>query len=165
MRPVIHTASTGSKVNKLNYSKSRSAGRSRNQKMVAVVVPDIQDPFFHLLLKGISDIARVHRYCTALFNSDNSKAIEQENLELAAEQNIDGIIIIPSNKNVELIDSFIENKIDIVFLDRIIDRDDISYVISDDEEEKLPGKWKTASLHSGGPVEPSFSNQGRQCRK
>ncbi len=121
-------------IHKLHYSKSRSAGRSRNQKMVTVVVPDIQDPFFHTLLKGISDIARVHRYSIVLCNSDNSKTIEKENLELAVEQNIDGIIIIPSNKNVELIDRFIQSKIDVVFLDRIIDRDDICYVISDDEE-------------------------------
>lgn len=134
-------------INTLHYSKSRSAGRSRNQKMVTVVVPDIQDPFFHILLKGISDIARVHKYCIILSNSDNSKTIEQENLELAVEQNIDGIIIIPSNKNVELFDSFIEHKIDVVFLDRIIERDDICYVISDDEE----GAYQAAKylLHLG----------------
>ena len=120
-------------IDQLHYTKIRSAGRHR-QKMVAVVVPDIQDPFFHTLLKGISDIARVHRYSIVLFNSDNSKTIEQENLELAVEQEVDGIIIIPSNKTVALIDSLIENEIDVVFLDRVIDRKDICYVISDDEE-------------------------------
>ncbi len=134
-------------INKLHYSKNRPASRSSSQKMVAVVVPDIQDPFFHTLLKGISDIARIHRYSIILFNSDNSKTIEHENLELAVKQNIDGIIIIPSNKNVECIDSFIENKIDVVFLDRIIERDDICYVISDDEE----GAYQAAKylLHLG----------------
>lgn len=121
-------------INKLHYAKNRSVNRSRNQKMVTVVVPDIQDPFFHILLKGISDIARVHKYCIVLFNSDNSRVIEQENLELAVEQNIEGVIIIPSNKKVEVIGDFIEKNIDVVFLDRVIDRDDICYVISDDEE-------------------------------
>ena len=50
------------------------------------------------------------------------------------EQDIEGAIIIPANKNVKIIDNFIEKNIGVVFLDRIIDRDDISYVISDDEE-------------------------------
>ena len=68
---------TADKVNEaidiLHYEKNRSAGRSRNPKMITVIVPDIQDPFFHTLLKGIGDMARVHKYCLVLFNSDKLK--------------------------------------------------------------------------------------------
>jgi DNA-binding LacI/PurR family transcriptional regulator len=126
-------------INELGYVRERAPGRRWKYKMVAVLVPDIIDPFFHSLLKGISDIARIHHYSFVLFNSDNSEGHERENLKLSIEQNVDGIIIIPSGTDVEMFDNLIEKGNHVVFLDRVIDCDNYTYVVSDDEEGAYQG--------------------------
>ena len=121
-------------VDELQYEIERPVKRSNKHKFLAVLVPDILDPFFSVLLQGVGDIARMHKYNIILCNSNNSENIETENISLLIESGVDGIIIVPSGNDVELADRLIEENIHCVFLDRIIDREDISCVISDDED-------------------------------
>lgn len=119
-------------VSRLNYAKS---GLPTQRRLVAVFVPDILDQFFANLIKGISDVARLHSFDLLLFNSDNTDSLERAALKSALESPCEGVIIAPTSTQHELVDLVLSRpSFHHVFLDRIIEDDRINYIVSDDKE-------------------------------
>ena len=122
-------------IDDLNYGKERALSQATSkEKQIAVIVPDIVDPFFSELLRGIVALARVHGYSIILCNSDYSAAVEHEYIASAVERELEGIILVPTSGSIALLDTLLQKSIHVMFLDRIVENDDISYVISDDKE-------------------------------
>lgn len=117
----------------LHYEIERPVKHASKNKLLAVLIPAISDQFFSVLLQGIEDIARMHKYNMIVCNSNNAIQIETENISLLSESGVEGIIIVPCGSNVKAIDTLLAEHRHVVFLDRILERDDINYVISDDE--------------------------------
>ena len=122
-------------MHELNYDFEEAFNKSQKKvKQLAVMVPDILDPFFSLSIKGLSDIARKHKYNIVLYNSDNSSDIEKENIELIISSQITGVIVVPTIVEETAYIRFNTNDIPFVFLDRYLKIENSSYVISDDKE-------------------------------
>jgi LacI family transcriptional regulator len=62
---------------------------------LGLVVPDITNPFFPEVARGVQDAARRHRYNVFLCNSGEDKQEELNVLYSLAEQGVDGVIISP----------------------------------------------------------------------
>jgi LacI family transcriptional regulator len=121
-------------VRDLGYTSTKPRERTRVKK-IAVMVPDITNPFFPLLLKGIANIARVQNVQIALYDSSTDETIEKNNINMLLNNGINGLIMIPFSEHISpMILKLIEEKFPLVFLDREIDREDISSVTSDNEE-------------------------------
>lgn len=122
-------------VRELNYEKTRSEGpkQARLTKAVGLIIPDILNPFFPLLIKGIEHVSKIHGYSLILCDSENDAELEQQHINNLYDNGIDGIIMIPSSETVH-VEKFVRRGIPFVFLDRFIEMDDASYVISDNEE-------------------------------
>lgn len=124
-----------SAMDELNYEWEETAPKNnKKMKHLAIIVPDILDPFFSLLTKGIGDIARKHLYNVILYNSDNSPELEEENIELTTASDIIGAIVVPSSVKKATYLQLQEHDVPFVFLDRYLGLDSCSYVISDDKE-------------------------------
>jgi LacI family transcriptional regulator len=122
-------------MDELNYEPdSYGSRRARKTGTIAVVIPELTDQFFAILIKGISDEGRLHGYSLLLYNTDNSPDLEREVLATALDKEIDGIIIVPSDDDPELVELFEERNVHYVFLDRVVSKEDIPSVVSDDEE-------------------------------
>jgi LacI family transcriptional regulator len=64
--------------------------------LLACVIPDVTNPFFPELVRGIEDIASAEGYGTLLCNTDNDSDKEADYLSLLARHRIDGLLLIPA---------------------------------------------------------------------
>lgn len=81
---------------KLNYRPNllaRSLIKQRTQT-IGMVVSDIANPFFPMVVRGAEDAAQSHGYNLLLCNSDDMIEREERQLELLLSRRIDGILLV-----------------------------------------------------------------------
>lgn len=85
-------------IEELNYTPSAIARSLSTNKTntIGVIVPEINNPFFGEIIKGISQVADEHNLNLILFNTDDSREKELKALKLLKEQRIQGVIITPT---------------------------------------------------------------------
>jgi len=82
-------------IRKLRYRPNllaRSLAKQRTHT-IGVVVPDISNPFFPLVVRGAEDAAQKHGYSILLCNSDYRREKEERYLELLLAKRVDGILL------------------------------------------------------------------------
>src|SRR6201997_5661355 len=80
---------------KLNYRPNllaRSLAKRRTHT-IGIVVPDISNPFFPMIVRGAEDAAQKRGYNLLLCNSDDSQEKEESALELLLSKRVDGILL------------------------------------------------------------------------
>lgn len=82
-------------IEKLNYVPNNIARSLAGKKTatVALMVPDILNPFFPEVARAIEDAANLQDYTVILCNTDNNPQKEQKYIETLIQKQIDGIII------------------------------------------------------------------------
>ena len=82
-------------IRKLNYRPNLLARSLAKQKThtIGMVVPDIANPFFPLVVRGAEDAAQKRGYNLLLCNSDDTQAKEESELELLLSKRVDGILL------------------------------------------------------------------------
>ncbi len=122
----------------LNYYKSKTAGSKKKSggNIIGLIVPDILNPFFPLLIKGIENIAKIQGYSVILCDSENDCEIEEKHIKNLLQKGIDGLIFVPSPGKNAFINDLINEQVDfpLVFLDRKIENEHINFVTSANEE-------------------------------
>jgi LacI family transcriptional regulator len=80
---------------KLNYRPNLIARSLIKQKTqtIGMVVPDIANPFFPMVVRGAEDAAQRHGYNLLLCNSDDMLDKEEKALELLLSKRVDGILL------------------------------------------------------------------------
>ncbi|WP_080872904.1 LacI family DNA-binding transcriptional regulator [Oceanobacillus timonensis] len=89
-------------------------GRS---KMIALFVPDIMNPFFPELARGVEDFMNQNGYTFVLCNTDNNPAKEEAYMHALKQKSVDGMIVVSSTISEEHVR---ESNIPIIALDRIL---------------------------------------------
>ena len=113
----------------------RSTPQGKKETQIGLVIPDITNPYFPLLIKGITSAARVHDVDLVLCNADSDFETEQYYFEELLRKKVDGIIYIPFQEAVDpLVTDLIKDRYPIVFLDREVQFEDICSVTSNNEE-------------------------------
>jgi LacI family transcriptional regulator len=82
-------------IRKLNYRPNliaRSLAKQRTQT-IGMIVPDIANPFFPMVVRGAEDAAQKHGYNLLLCNSDDNLDKEQSAVELLLSKRVDGILL------------------------------------------------------------------------
>src|SRR6202161_3079830 len=80
---------------KLSYRPNllaRSLAKRRTHT-IGIVVPDISNPFFPLVVRGAEDAAQKHGYSILLCNSDDRLEREEACLEVLLAKRVDGILL------------------------------------------------------------------------
>jgi len=83
----------------LSYLPSRAARTLRvgTSQAVGVVIPDLQNPFFTAMVRGIDGVLQAAGYTLLLSNADEDVAREQHILETLRAEGVAGIIFVPIN--------------------------------------------------------------------
>ena len=91
-------------------------------KTIGLIIPDVQNPFFPQVIRGVEDCAMENGYTVFLCNSDSDIKKEQKYLYTFLEKRVDGIIINTSGDlNDKKLTALIhKSNIPIVILDRKI---------------------------------------------
>ncbi len=82
-------------IRKLNYRPNliaRSLAKQRTHT-IGMIVPDIANPFFPMVVRGAEDAAQKHGYNLLLCNSDDILAKEEVAVELLLSKRVDGILL------------------------------------------------------------------------
>jgi LacI family transcriptional regulator len=109
-------------ISKFNYIPNEVARSlfNKQSKTVALIVPDIKNPFFPEVARAIEDVMSSHEYTLILCNSDEQVEKEIMYLDVMKQKYVDGIIIVTNT----LTPQHIENRnIPVVALDRSISLD------------------------------------------
>src|SRR6267142_1015449 len=82
----------------LKYQPSQLArGLRRNStNMLGMVIPDITNPFFPAVVRGVEDIAFKGGYRLVLCNTDNDAAKEKAHLDQLRSYRPAGLLVIPA---------------------------------------------------------------------
>ncbi|MDG0858513.1 LacI family DNA-binding transcriptional regulator [Staphylococcus equorum] len=111
-----------SAITQLKYQPNEAARTlyKRKSKMIGLLLPDISNPFFTLIARGVEDVALAHGYQVLIGNSDNDIDKAKNYLSTFVAHNCTGMISTALNENV------IENTLNtygipFVFVDRIND--------------------------------------------
>src|SRR5215475_11529343 len=82
-------------IQKLNYRPNLIARSLIKQKTqtIGMIVPDIANPFFPMVVRGAEDAAQKHGYNLLLCNSDDNLEKEARAVELLLSKRVDGILL------------------------------------------------------------------------
>jgi LacI family transcriptional regulator len=119
---------------KLGYINNSIAGalRSGSTKTIAIILGDISNPHFALMVKEIDSVARRYKYSSIIFNTDEEPEREKDALYIALGKKVDGVIICPtqrSNANIELLN---KARVPFVLMGRNYDNIESDSVVCDD---------------------------------
>jgi LacI family transcriptional regulator len=123
-------------VNELGYRPSQVARsmRTKRTNYLGLVLPDIINPFFPEIVRGVDDYARKNRYNVILVNTDNDYEVQTSSVEMFINRGADGIIlggIAGGKKDTEFLNKIIDRSIPVVLIDRFIPGVNASHVVTD----------------------------------
>jgi len=119
-------------ITQLGYERNAIAGSLRTDKtyMVALVIPDITNPFWPAVARGVQDTLEAHDYTVVTVNSEWDIAIETRYLKMVRHNRFDGVIINPTNASLTDVNNI---NIPLVILGSQNDYPDLDTVSSDTE--------------------------------
>lgn len=87
-------------VKKLNYTPNHIARslKTKTTSTIGIVIPDISNPFFSELTRGIEDIANQYDYTVIICNTDENQKKEKKYLNTLISKGIDGLIFVGTGK-------------------------------------------------------------------
>ena len=112
------------------YARSLRGKRSR---MIAMLVADITNPFYHPLVRAVQDVAFKHRYDVMIANSDHTRDKEELFVESLRRRPVDGAVMIPYHLTAtDLDDLIIRTGVAIAAVGSRIDHPHIDVSFTDD---------------------------------
>ncbi len=96
-------------VERLGYYPNVHAGSLRGQKnfMIAMMIADIANPFYHPMVRMVQDVAHAHRYDVMIANTDHTREGEMLFIESVIRRPVDGIVLVPYHLREAEIDRII----------------------------------------------------------
>ena len=122
-------------VEDLGYEPDLTARTLRTGRTatVGVMVPDLTNPLFPPILRGIED-ALLERGFTALIgNTDNDLEREQRVQRALRARNVDGFILMTTHRSDQALAALVRDEIPVVTVNRVAGEPDIPSVRADDD--------------------------------
>lgn len=118
----------------LAFVPSRTARTLRRQssQVVALVIPDIENPFWTAVARGVEDRARAAGYSIMLGNTDEDPERQSEYVKIAIAEHISGVILVPGGDDAAL-GRLIARGCPVVAVDRSVKDVDVDRVLFDNE--------------------------------
>jgi LacI family transcriptional regulator len=131
--------------------------RTRQSSTVGVLIPDLTNPLFPPMVRGIEDELQPAGYTALLYNTDSDPERELRGIDTLMARQVDGFIIAPTETNVDRVREMIEEGIPVVLVNRSAPRISGFAVTPDDRRgasiavEHLASLGHRAIAHIGGP--------------
>ncbi|GAA2760539.1 LacI family DNA-binding transcriptional regulator [Actinopolymorpha rutila] len=108
---------------KLRYQPNAIARnlRRRGTRVWALVITNINNPFYTALARGVEEAASELGFSVLLYNTEEDEARERRYLDVAAQERVAGAVVVPRANNSE-VSSLLAAGIPVVVVDRRLDR-------------------------------------------
>ncbi len=90
----------------------------RRTKTVGIVIPDVTNPFYPEIMRGMEDVARGSGYSVLFCNSNEDEELERSHLSMLFSRRVDGVVIAPANAYA-VRDRLTRQRIPFVLCDRV----------------------------------------------
>jgi LacI family transcriptional regulator len=94
--------------------------RSGQSRTLGLIVPDVANPFFTEVARGVEDAASKRDYAVFLCNSDESATKEDRYINVLIQQQVRGVLITPADMKSDRLEAMRERGIAVTLLDREI---------------------------------------------
>ncbi len=106
----------------LGFKPNRVARRLRQQggirHLLGLIIPDIQNPFFAEIARGVEDVAYANKFAVMLCNSDDSLEKQEFYADVLCSESVDGIILPPISDRDPVVRRLIKSGLPVVTVDR-----------------------------------------------
>jgi len=159
----------------LGYKPNRVARRLRTQTgkchLLGLIIPNIQNPFFADLARGVEDVAYQHAFAVMLCNYDEDPKKQQFYLDVLQSESVDGIILPAIHEKDPAIVKVVQGGTPVVCVDRSLSGFALDRVEVDnlrgalDAVEHLIAKGHRRIGLIGGPTDSSTGRERLQGYK
>lgn len=127
-----HDASVRKAVSELDYRPSRRARslRTNQSEMIALVIPDIENPFFTALARGAEHVTRQAGYSLVLCNTDDDPESEAAYVRTIQDEHMPGAIVAATGTGATFAPLLGEGR-PLVAVDRHIENSQVDAVMAD----------------------------------
>lgn len=111
-------------IEELDYTPVKAARTLRRQRtqVIGILLPDISNPFFSLLARGVEAVAFEKGYSTLICDSDHLVEKESQYLDILLAEGVEGVVFIPVGRpDMGRIQRFLRRGIKIVVADRRVE--------------------------------------------
>lgn len=123
---------------KLNYQPNEIAKSLKMHKTntIGVIIPDISNPYFMKIAKGIEDVVQEQGYNLLFMSGDEKPEKERKLLKVLLEKRVDAMILATSGGNDEAINEIRIRNIPVILVDRKLEsaNDQIDLVVENNFE-------------------------------
>jgi LacI family transcriptional regulator len=125
-----------SKARELGYIPNLLAGSMRTgyTNSIAVILPDLRNPFFSLLALFIEKYASQKGYSVFFMTTNEIAEHEQNAVIKAMQKNVDGILLLPNQQDTESIDIMNKMSFPYVLFGRVFKNIKADYVVANDRK-------------------------------
>ncbi len=113
-------------------NSAASSLRSGKSKSVAIIVGDISNPHFAIMIKEMERRLREYGYNAFILNTDEDEQLEHDAIVSAISKKVDGILLCPVQKSRKNLMFLQKCKIPYILFGRRFSQDASGYVICDD---------------------------------
>lgn len=106
--------------------------KTNRSYMIGVVVPDLCNPLFPPIARGVEERLEPAGYMSVLVNTDNDDDREKLSFEALRDRQIDGVIAGTARRLDPLLREVCDSGLPVVQVTRRMDDDDVSSVVADD---------------------------------
>jgi DNA-binding LacI/PurR family transcriptional regulator len=120
-------------VQELNYQPNRNARnlRKKTTSKIGIIISDIQNPFFGSVIRGIEKVTIKDDFTLILGNSDEDPEREKKLIAMLLEEGAAGIILVPTNAEVESYLPLFTSGTPVVVIDRKLPLSQFDMVLVD----------------------------------
>lgn len=132
--------------------------KTNRSETIGVLIPDLTNPLFPPIVRGIEDRLREDGYTAVLANSDNDPAKERLHFETMAGRQVEGFIVATAERDDPLVEDALASRVPIVMVNRTVETANAFAVVGRDRGgaqlavAHLVELGHTRIGHIGGPA-------------
>lgn len=160
----------------LKYQPSRVAKRLRSKgisgNLLGVLIPDIENPFYVDVLRGIEEVAYQNNYAIIMCNFSQDEKKEKLYLDILQSEAIDGLIAAPAREDDPQLKKMVKEGFNVVCVDRGLNDSEVDVVLIDNEkgayqavEHLVKSGYKRIAYIAGLPTIPSSQSREKGYRE
>ena len=119
----------------MGYERSPLASGLRTGRSftIGVIIPDLTNPVFPPIVRGIERTLSAAGYIAILADSDNSQKGERAIFDSLKSRHIDGLILATAHLDDPVVRDCVDEQMPVVLVNRTIDSHDVTEIINNDE--------------------------------
>ena len=120
----------------LGYRANPFARGLKDQRSMTIgmLVPDLGNPLFPPIVRGIEDGLRDRGYAMILANTDQDLGREETLLDVFVQRRVDGLVLATALRSYPLLDNLVETGVPVVLVNRMVEEAGLSMVSGDDHQ-------------------------------